>query len=86
MNYDNQLEISIDNNNIVGSSRTLQIVSPTNMRTMSTESLPRVTTINRDNIGFTRVTSIRLPFLRLAVDITLSALEIKKIFITEMTK
>jgi hypothetical protein len=88
--YDNKLEMSFTKDTM-GSSRSLKMVSPSHLKSasVSTNISSNLSNVIRgDQVGFSRVNSIRikLPLLRLAVDITMSALEVKKIFINEMTK
>jgi hypothetical protein len=78
---DNKLEISV-NNTIMHSSRSLKIVSPVSLKSASSIELKA---ISHDHIGFSRI-GIKLPVLRLAVDITMSAHEIRKLFISEMNR
>ena len=54
----------------------------------SISSSDLVADLKNDKIAFSRVNNnkIKLPILRLAVDITVTPNEIKKIFITEMNK
>jgi hypothetical protein len=82
---DNKLEISLSNTLVMPSSRSLKIISPVSVKSSSSTELRSV---NNDQIAFSRVNNIRikLPMLRLALDITMSAQEIRKIFITEMNR
>jgi hypothetical protein len=81
---DNKLEISI-NKDMVTSSRNLNIISPAN-KEVTVKSKSSLDMLHGDQLKFTKVVRPKLPFLSLAVDITMSAILIKKLFIKEMKK
>jgi hypothetical protein len=78
----NKLEISIGGG--VSSTRNLTLTSPSN-KIIKSETSSNLKLIYNDHIKFTKITQ-KLPYLSLAVDITLSSTQIKKIFIQEMKK
>jgi hypothetical protein len=82
---DNKLEISI-NKEGMSSTRNLNKDSPMNQLTVQKISTNSFQSLKTDGLKFTKVSRIRLPTLSLAIDITMTAYQIKKLFITEMTK
>jgi hypothetical protein len=79
---DNKLEISIKE--VVSSTRNLKIISP---RVIKSESSSNLTILKSDQLKFSVIRNkIKLPFLCLAVDATLNSIQMKRIFINEMTK
>ena len=84
--FDNKLEISV--REISPTARNLNIIP--NLVTKKSEKLSSTTCLKgrlSDNIPFTKITPKRnMPFLYIAIDITTSAEEIKKIFIDEMRR
>jgi hypothetical protein len=82
---DNKLEISINKDGI-SSTRNLNKDSPLNQLTVQKTSTNSFQALKTDGLKFCKVSRIRLPSLSLAVDITMTACQIKKLFISEMTK
>ncbi len=83
---DNKIELTLNNKESVTSTRNLNLYSPASSSSKSVKNdyCPKIKLINNDNIQFNRKTN--LPLCRLAVDITLSAIQIKQIFLHEMNK
>jgi len=81
---DNNLEISVKDVTSQGTSRNFNIVSPTYNDTDASSS-SKIKIMKNDNIKFTNIRT-KLPFIILAVDVTISAIQVKKIFMTEMKK
>jgi hypothetical protein len=86
---DNKLEISI-HRDTASTTRNLNIISPVNTSVRNDfSSSKNLNTLKNDHIKFSRVNTgsrVKMPFLNLAVDITMSSQQIKKMFINEMTK
>jgi hypothetical protein len=80
---DNKLEISVKD--AVSSTRNLHIISPVN-RIVKSESSANIKMLHNDHIKFTNASKVKYPFISLAVDITLTAVQIKRLFIAEMNK
>lgn len=80
---DNKLEILIKDS--ASSTRNFQLTSPVS-QVVKNDSFCNLKLIHNDQIKFTTLQNKRLPFLSLGVDISLSAAQIKKIFISEMKK
>ena len=83
---DNKIELTLNNKESVTSTRNLNLYSPASSsgKSVKNDFCPNIKLINSDNIQFNRKTN--LPLCRLAVDITLSAIQIKQIFLHEMNK
>jgi hypothetical protein len=81
---DNKLEISMKDMTTQGSTRNFNIVSPVYNETEASSS-SKIKIMKNDNIKFTNLRT-KPPFITLAVDVTISAIQVKKIFITEMKK
>jgi hypothetical protein len=83
---DNKLEISIDKH-VPSSARNFNIISPLNNSVVKCDFSTNLKMLQNDHLKFTKVNSkIKMPFLNLAVDITMSSVQIKKLFIAEMSK
>lgn len=86
---DNKLEISI-HRDTASTTRNLNIISPVNTSARNDfSSTNNLNILKSDHIKFSRVNSgsrIKMPYLNLAVDITMSSQQIKKLFINEMTR
>lgn len=81
---DNKLEISVKDISSQSTSRNFNIVTPLYNETDASSS-SKIKIMKNDNIKFTNLRT-KLPFITLAVDVTISAIQVKKIFITEMKK
>ena len=83
---DNKLEISI-NKESASSTRNLNIVSPINKGSVKVSTESPLKMLHADNLQFLKVKNrIKLPYVNIAVDITMSELEIKKLFLAEMRR
>ncbi len=80
---DNKLEISI-NKDVISSTRNLNKDSPINKLSVKTTTPTSFKSFHTDGLKFTKVSKVKLPSLSLAVDITMTAIQIKKLFINEM--
>ncbi len=76
----NKLEISVTN--LPGSTRDLNLISPTS-KVQKTESSSNIKILNNDGIKFTNIKS-KLPYISMAVDMTSTATQIKRDFISTM--
>jgi hypothetical protein len=84
---DNKLELSM-NKEVVSSTRNLKVISSSPMSinnvVIKTDSSQKLKVLSSDSLKFVKINK-KLPYLSLAVDITMSAAQIKKLFISEMT-
>jgi hypothetical protein len=81
---DNKLEISVGG--AVSSTRHFDLISPmSNKSVRNTSSNNSLKLLHNDSIKFTKVNNNqKLPLLRIATDVTVSAIQIRQVFISEM--
>lgn len=80
-----KLEISM-NKDYSSSTRNFNLISPNQKVVSNTDTFGINQEIKNDHINYTIINKAKLPHLRIGVIITLSSLEIKRIFIDEMRK
>lgn len=80
-----KLEISL-HKDYSSSTRNFNLISPNQKVVTNTDTYGINQDINNDNINYSIINRAKLPHLRIGVVITLSSLEIKRIFIEEMRK
>lgn len=80
-----KLEISL-NKDYTSSTRNFNLISTNKKVVSNTDTLGINQDIKKDQIKFAVNNQVKLPYIRIGVVITLSSLEIKRIFIEEMKK
>jgi hypothetical protein len=80
-----KLEISL-NKEYSSSTRNFNLISPNQKAVSNTDTYGITQDINNDDIKYKIINRAKLPHLRIGVVITLSSIEIKRIFIEEMRK
>jgi len=80
-----KLEISL-NKEYSSSTRNFNLISPNQKGVSNTDTYGITQDINNDDIKYKIINRAKLPHLRIGVVITLSSIEIKRIFIEEMRK